>query len=744
MRRTTALAIAAAAGLFAAILVVWLAIDNSADPPGPLHAPLIALAAVTLVLLGGMLGHHAARRRDGKRHPEEAAGGYREMLERVPAIVYTAGYWPDGRWLYVSPKLESILGYSVEEWYAGEQVWYRALHPDDRAQAVAAEQRSRATGEPLDSEYRMIARDGRVLWFRDQATVVNDEHGRPALLQGVMLDITSRKRAEDELELRYAVQRRLVEAASLNEGLHGVLKTIAARFGWQLASFWALDEHEQVLRLADMWHDESPEATAFEATCRKLNLAPGEGLPGRAWAAGEPVSVEDVTRDPSFPRAAAARACDLHGAVAFPATAGNRVRGVLEFFSREPRKADPEELAVLPSVSALVADFVSMRATIEEARGRFQAVLDNAPAVVYAKDPGGRYLFVNKRFEEVVGLSCEQVEGMTDAELFPADVTASLGANDRRVLETGEQIEIEETVPHADGTHIYLSAKFPLRDATGSVYAVCGISTDVTEFKRVRQELDRREELVRANRAKSAFLSRVSHELRTPLNAILGFGQVLEVDSITDRQRNAVEQIMKGGRHLLELVNDLLEASRIESGELSVSLAEVDVGAAVDDIAHLLEPLAAERQVSIVSRTSPEAPLALADGQRLKQVLLNLVSNAIKYNRHGGGVDLHVLPAGQGRVAVRITDTGCGIAPEDIERLFSPFERLGAEQTTIEGTGLGLALSKLMVEAMNGSLEVESMPDVGSTFTVELPAASVTAEPVQQDPVGKALAHSGR
>jgi signal transduction histidine kinase len=103
-----------------------------------------------------------------------------------------------------------------------------------------------------------------------------------------------------------------------------------------------------------------------------------------------------------------------------------------------------------------------------------------------------------------------------------------------------------------------------------------------------------------------------------------------------------------------------------------------------------------------------------------------------------------VLPAGQGRVAVRITDTGCGIAPEDIERLFSPFERLGAEQTTIEGTGLGLALSKLMVEAMNGSLEVESMPDVGSTFTVELPAASVTAEPVQQDPVGKALAHSGR
>ena len=185
---------------------------------------------------------------------------------------------------------------------------------------------------------------------------------------------------------------------------------------------------------------------------------------------------------------------------------------------------------------------------------------------------------------------------------------------------------------------------------------------------------------------------------------------------------------MKGGRHLLELVDELLEVSRIESGEFKVSLRPIDVAAAVEDILHLLQPLAAERNVSIVSKVDGGEPWALADEQRTKQVLLNLLSNAIKYNRSHGGVDVAIVP-GTSHVTVRITDTGRGIAPEDLERLFSPFDRLGAEQSTIEGTGLGLALSKLMVEAMNGRLGVESTLDVGSTFVLELPVAEPLAAP---------------
>src|SRR5262245_30743452 len=141
------------------------------------------IAIVLLVPLGGVLGYTAAQRRSAQRHLVRSESGFRALLERVPAIVYTAEYGADGRWTYVSPKIESILGYTAEEWLARPEAWYERIHHEDRPQAMAAEQRSQATGEPLDSEYRMRARDGRVMWFRDQATVVNDEHGKPVAMQ---------------------------------------------------------------------------------------------------------------------------------------------------------------------------------------------------------------------------------------------------------------------------------------------------------------------------------------------------------------------------------------------------------------------------------------------------------------------------------------------------------------------------------------------------------------------------------
>jgi len=334
------------------------------------------------------------------------------------------------------------------------------------------------------------------------------------------------------------------------------------------------------------------------------------------------------------------------------------------------------------------------------------------------------------------------VIGRTDHDLVPSDVAAAVRANDERVLSTGRQIEVEEELPLAGTTAWYLSVKFPLRDSAGEVYAVCGISSDITELKRAQRELSQREEAERATRAKTEFLSRVSHELRTPLNAILGFGQLLEVEPLSERQHASVEQIMNAGRHLTVLVDELLEISRIESGEFKVSLRPVDVATGVEDILHLLQPLAAEGDVRIVNRVPAGCPWVLADEQRTKQVLLNLLSNAIKYNRRGGEVDVAVGREDEGVVAVRITDTGRGIAPENLERLFHPFDRLGAEQSAIEGTGLGLALSKLMAEAMSGRLAVESEVGVGSTFVLELPVASPAdgGEPS----ASKALSAAGR
>ena len=234
-------------------------------------------------------------------------------------------------------------------------------------------------------------------------------------------------------------------------------------------------------------------------------------------------------------------------------------------------------------------------------------------------------------------------------------------------------------------------------------------------------------EAERANGAKNEFLSRMSHELRTPLNAVLGFAQVLELDHLTSDQRDGVEQIIKAGRHLLELINEILDIARIEGGQLAVSMEPVPVKEVLKEAFDLVEPLATDGDIRLLGGASAPTRNVMADRQRLRQVLINLLSNAIKYNRPGGTVTASYEEPGGNRLRVAIIDTGPGIDPDKMKRLFSPFDRLGAEETGVEGVGLGLALSRRIVEAMGGRLEVQSQIGEGSSFTVELPLATATS-----------------
>jgi signal transduction histidine kinase/ActR/RegA family two-component response regulator len=239
----------------------------------------------------------------------------------------------------------------------------------------------------------------------------------------------------------------------------------------------------------------------------------------------------------------------------------------------------------------------------------------------------------------------------------------------------------------------------------------------------------------RANRAKSEFLGRMSHELRTPLNAILGFGQLLEMGTLAAKQREGVEHILRAGRHLLRLIDEVLDISRIEAGRLQLSLEPVPVEATLRHAIDLVRPLARAHDVSVQLEPVDERLHVLADRQRLQQVLLNFLSNAIKYNRAGGTVTASCARGEGSRLAVTVTDTGPGIAPDKLARLFVPFDRLGAEGSGIEGTGLGLALSKSLVEAMGGAIRVQSREDEGSTFAVELLLVAGPVEAADAAPV---------
>ena len=232
-----------------------------------------------------------------------------------------------------------------------------------------------------------------------------------------------------------------------------------------------------------------------------------------------------------------------------------------------------------------------------------------------------------------------------------------------------------------------------------------------------------RDEALKATQAKNAFLSSTSHELRTPLNAILGFAQLLLLSDLGDEDHDGAEQILGAGRQLLALINELIDIARIESGDLSLSLEPVWVLPLIEEVSQLIGPLAAERSITLVRQCAGPALAAHADRRRFSQVLVNLLSNAVKYNRHGGTITITSQERGTSQASVVIADTGQGLSPDDIGRVFVPFERLGAEQTETEGTGIGLPLAKALTEAMGGRLSATSVLGEGTAFTITLPRA---------------------
>jgi CheY-like chemotaxis protein len=262
---------------------------------------------------------------------------------------------------------------------------------------------------------------------------------------------------------------------------------------------------------------------------------------------------------------------------------------------------------------------------------------------------------------------------------------------------------------------------------------------DITERKKGEAEILRaKNEAEKANRAKSEFLSRMSHELRTPLNSILGFAQLMEMGELSKKQKKGVTHILNNGRHLLDLINEVLDISGIEAGRQILNPEPVQLTGIINEITDGMQVAANKRKVSVEFVDSPINSLfVIADRLRLKQVLINLLNNAVKYNNEEGTVTITTAlkPAGEQEnklIRISITDTGVGIKPENIGKLFQPFERIGADKTDTEGTGLGLMVVKKLIEAMYGKVGVESKVGAGSTFWIELPLSEdLKNEPFQ-------------
>ncbi len=415
-----------------------------------------------------------------------------------------------------------------------------------------------------------------------------------------------------------------------------------------------------------------------------------------------------------------------------------------------------ERLRILHEIDQALMAATAPAAVAQAALRRLRPLLGAPRAVVTLFDleaGEGEWLAVDAATPSAVGAGSR----------FPLEMMGDLAALQRGEVQTIGDVSVFAHLPPAqtlldEGVHSYLvvplvtggaligslnfasgaSGGFPAEHLAIAREVAVQLAIVIVQARlhdRVRRHAEELELRVaertaaadRANQAKSEFLSRMSHELRTPLNSILGFGQVLELDELPAKQRDCVEHILTSGRHLLGLINEVLEISRIEAGHLRLSLEPVRVAETLRSAMDLVRPLATPRGIQLRAELPDEQRHVLGDRQRLQQVLLNLLANAVKYNRDNGLVTVTCVDVPPVSLQIVVTDTGPGIRPEDLARLFTPFERFGAEGGGVEGSGLGLALSKHLVDAMNGTLEAASEVGVGSRFALALPLVEAPA-----------------
>ena len=335
----------------------------------------------------------------------------------------------------------------------------------------------------------------------------------------------------------------------------------------------------------------------------------------------------------------------------------------------------------------------------------------------------GTYSYLNPALANMLGYSVEEVKGLSYWDVTPKSYAHDERLQLEQLDSTGHYGPYEKEYIHKDGHHIPVRLQGLLIEDKGEVFIWSSIE-DITDIHVQQQKLQiAKDDAEKANKAKSEFLSSMSHELRTPLNAILGFGQLLENDletPLSEDQKENVDYILSGGQHLLSLVNDVLELSAIESGKLEVSIESINLSDLMDETLVLIGPIAEKANIKLQIKS--DLVLAVnADYIRLKQVLINLTSNAIKYNKPEGTVSFEWHKTDHSTLKLNITDTGIGIPADKHEKVFSAFNRLGQESSTIEGTGVGLVVTKELIEAMGGSIGFDSEEGQGTTFWIELP-----------------------
>jgi PAS domain S-box-containing protein len=692
------------------------------------------------------LGQEVAEHQLAEEQLRRAEAQYRTLVEYIPAITYTTTLEPFWRTLYISPQVETILGFSPAEWTADPQFWAKRLHPDDRERVLAMLAHSHTIGTPFRAEYRMLTRHGHEVWLHNEGLVVKDEIRGPLFFQGIMLDMTRRKRTEEALVERARLAALVAEVgvalttdASLRDVLQRCTEALVRHLEAAFARIWTLHQDENILTLqasAGMY-------THIDGAHSRVPVGPSKiGLIAQER---QPHLTNAVAGDPRVHDQVWAR---REGMVAFaghPLLVAEKVVGVMAMFARTPLgDATIEALAAVADQIALGIERKRAEEALRDSEERYRDLFENANDIIYAYDLAGNFTSFNHMGEQITGYTRAEALRMNLSALVAPEQLALVYEMMAHTMAGTPAPTYELAIVTKSGHRVTLEVRSRLLSRAGQPVGVQSIVRDVTERHRLEAQLRQAQKM----EAVGTLAGGIAHDFNNILGAILGYTD-LALDTIPpdSQTRRDLQQVLAASVRAKELVQHILTFSRRTEQERQ----PVQLHLLVKEVLSLLRA-ALPATITLRYTLDNRAGRVLADSTQIHQVLLNLCTNAAHAMRDTMGVlevcldaceitadmaavSLPLKPGPYLRLTVR--DTGHGMPPEVVEHIFEPFF---TTKDAGEGTGLGLAVAHGIVASHGGAITVASTPEQGTTFEVYLPrsdqAVAAAVGPEEPIPTG--------
>jgi PAS domain S-box-containing protein len=648
-------------------------------------------------------------------HIESTMGvRYRALVEQVPAVIYTDSAEIKGHTLYISPQLKTLTGYEPEEWLSDDTLWERIIYPEDRQRVLDEYSHTYAAMEPSKSEYRLVTRDGRIIWVSDETRLVRDRKGKPLFWQGVMVDITARKLAEQIQGMTYRISHAVVSTASLDElyrSIHAILGELMPVDNFYLALY---DESTDLISfpLYIDQYDQPPEAAKPVHGLTEYVMRTKRPL----WATSE---VFTALQD--------AGEVDMIGTdsvewVGVPLMIGDRLTGVMVTQSyTEGVVYKQEHVDLMEFVSTQVAMAIERKRDqqrIADALEYNKMLINSSSVGLVTYDPSGKCIIANEAIARILGTTCEQLLEENYNHIEQWQKSGLLEAA-RTATTTQEETRLEYRTTTPAGKEIWLDCRFTPFSSHAEPHLLLSVD-DITAAKQAEMNLKvYAARLEQSNRDLQEFAYIASHDLQEPLRKVLAFGDRLAskyADVLDETGQDYLKRMRDASQRMQTLINDLLSFSRVSTRVQP--FAKVDLNNLIQDVVSDLEMQIDRTQGKV---EVGKLPTLEADPTQMHQLLQNLITNSLKFHQEAIPPVIEVSSENSGnKCRIMVKDNGIGFNMQYLDRIFKPFQRLHSRQE-YEGSGMGLAICRRIVERHSGEISAISSPGEGSTFIITLP-----------------------